>query len=102
MNPRNRLRPGWHWLLALLMLLSQQAALRHSLEHGAADVDHAAHSPCLTCLAFHAVDHAAPAAPAPALPLVGSAPASVPTAPESASTEPFPAFLARAPPLSLS
>lgn len=101
MNPRNWLRPGRHWLLALLMLLSQQAALRHSLEHGAADVDHAAHSQCLTCLAFHAVDHAAPATLAPSLPPVDSAPASVATAPESVITEPFSGFLARGPPLPL-
>lgn len=48
------------WLLhglAALMLLTQQAGLRHGIEHERRDDGAAVHSLCTLCLAFHAADH---------------------------------------------
>jgi hypothetical protein len=50
------------WLLhglAALMLLMQQAGLRHGIEHERRDDGAAAHSVCAVCLAFQATDHTA-------------------------------------------
>jgi streptomycin 6-kinase len=57
-------RLGWHTLLALVMLLMQQAGLRHSLQHASRDDGAPTHVACLQCLAHHASDHSA----APSLP----------------------------------
>lgn len=52
-------RMGWHLLLALVMLLMQQAGWRHGLEHHAHDDDGApTHAACLSCVAHHAQGHA--------------------------------------------
>lgn len=50
---------GWHFMLALLMLLAQQTGLRHSLKHAVHDEGAATHAVCLECLAHHANDHSA-------------------------------------------
>lgn len=52
-------RMGWHLMLALLMLLVQQAGLRHHLlEHGPSHEEAApTHAACLVCLAHHAHGH---------------------------------------------
>jgi hypothetical protein len=53
------IRLGWHVLLALVLLLMQQAGLRHSLEHIAHDEDSApTHAACLLCVAHHVQDQA--------------------------------------------
>ncbi|RYY90742.1 MAG: hypothetical protein EOO15_01230 [Chitinophagaceae bacterium] len=50
-------RLGWHLLLALLLLLMQQAALRHAFQHTPQDDAHPAHSTlCKECLAFASID----------------------------------------------
>ncbi|MDE2402216.1 MAG: hypothetical protein KGL90_11175 [Burkholderiales bacterium] len=50
-------RIGWHLLLALVLLLMQQASLRHALQHAARDDGHPAHSTlCKQCLAHAATD----------------------------------------------
>lgn len=49
-------RLGWHLLLAVLMLLMQQAGLRHALQHGAREDNNPAHTLCVECLAHHAAD----------------------------------------------
>lgn len=102
MKRKTVMQTGWHWVLALLMLLTQQAALRHSLHHDAHDEGPVAHSQCLSCLAFHAVDHAA--APSPTL---TPPPAGAPSTPHVDTSRPHQppvhtGFLARAPPTSLS
>ena len=51
-----------HLALALVLLLTQQGVLRHALEHDA-EPGHPAHSQCLSCLACHAIDHAAAGTP---------------------------------------
>lgn len=70
---RHGRRPAWAWLLGAWVLLMQQGALHHRHEHGLAPQDRheatALHTACLTCLAFHALDHAAPAGAVPAVPL---------------------------------
>ncbi|MDO9236509.1 MAG: hypothetical protein Q7U28_10840 [Aquabacterium sp.] len=48
---------GWHLLLALVMLLTQQAGLRHKLQHTTNDDGAATHSACVVCLAHHGSDH---------------------------------------------
>lgn len=61
-------RLGWHTLLALVMLLMQQAGLRHSLQHATRDDGAPTHTVCVECLAHHASDHsAAPTVPVLAL-----------------------------------
>jgi hypothetical protein len=50
-------RLGWQMLLALVMLLMQQAGLRHSLTHATRDDSTPTHTACLECLAHHASDH---------------------------------------------
>jgi hypothetical protein len=51
-------RSGWHLLLALVLLLMQQAGLRHSLQHLTHDEDSApTHAACLLCVAHHGQDH---------------------------------------------
>ena len=47
---------GWHMVLALVMLLMQQAGLRHSLQHALQDERAPAHTACVECLAHHAND----------------------------------------------
>ncbi|MBI2731983.1 MAG: hypothetical protein HYX44_01305 [Aquabacterium sp.] len=48
---------GWHLLLALVMLLMQQAGLRHALQHAARDEGVPTHTVCVECLAHHASDN---------------------------------------------
>jgi hypothetical protein len=56
---------GWHMVLALVMLLMQQAGLRHSLQHATRNDSAPTHTVCLECLAHHASDHSmAPTVPA--------------------------------------
>ena len=50
-------RVSWHLVLALAMLLMQQAGLRHSLKHALNDEGVATHAACIECLAHHAHDH---------------------------------------------
>lgn len=47
---------GWHLVLALFMLLVQQAGLRHALQHATRDEGSQTHAVCLECLAHHASD----------------------------------------------
>lgn len=54
-RPTNYLM-GWHLLLALVMLLMQQAGLRHALQHAALDDGIPTHTVCVECLAHHASD----------------------------------------------
>lgn len=53
-------RIGWHLVLALVMLLMQQAGLRHALQHAtdraSRDDGGATHAVCVECLAHHAND----------------------------------------------
>lgn len=60
---------GWHLVLALLLLLAQQAGLRHSLKHATHNEGAATHAVCLECLAHHANDHGS----APTLPVLALA-----------------------------
>ncbi len=55
-------RIGWHWLLALTLLLMQQVGLRHSLSHATARDEGAPthHTVCLHCLALHATADSIP------------------------------------------
>lgn len=103
-----------HALLALLMLLTQQAAWRHTLSHGSpaigqsattevgTSVDSAfdqAESPCLQCLAYSAMANTLQQAPTPELPCTLShvcTPAAAHT-PHEASTSL--AYRSRAPPV---
>lgn len=58
-------RIGWHVLLALVMLLMQQAGLRHALQHATLDDGAPTHTVCVECLAHHASDSGvAPTVPA--------------------------------------
>ncbi len=56
MQGRIHKRLGWHLLLALVMLLMQQAGLRHALQHAASDDGKHAHTLCVACLAHHAAE----------------------------------------------
>lgn len=99
MTLRKLPRWGWHLLLALLMLLMQQGALRHGVAHHLKGDDSApAHQVCLDCLAFHAGDQAV-AGDTPTVPLLalhhGPTAAVVPVSPVAALLA---AYLARAPP----
>jgi hypothetical protein len=47
----------WHLVLALVVLLGQQAGLRHSLQHALRDEGAPTHAACIECLAHHASDH---------------------------------------------
>jgi len=60
MNPRHTFsRTGWHIVLALVMLLMQQAGLRHAFEHAGHEHDaEPTHAACLLCAAHHAQGHA--------------------------------------------
>lgn len=49
-------RLGWHIVLALVLLLMQQAGLRHALQHATRDDGGATHAVCVECLAHHADD----------------------------------------------
>jgi hypothetical protein len=63
-------RIGWHLLLALMLLVMQQAALRHALQHATQDDGHPAHSTlCKECLAYAATDTVTPSAPQVIAPL---------------------------------
>lgn len=57
MQGRSWLRMGQTLVLALVLLLMQQAGLRHALQHAANDDAHAAHTICCECVAHHAADH---------------------------------------------
>lgn len=63
--PKWASKVGWHLVLALVMLLMQQAGLRHSLQHALQDESAPTHAVCVECLAHHANDvgatHAIPA-----------------------------------------
>lgn len=61
-------RLGWHLLLALLMLLMQQGALRHGVQHIKGEDGVPTHSLCKDCLSFHAAEQALAGDNAPALP----------------------------------
>lgn len=91
-------RLGWHLLLALVMLLMQQAGLRHALQHATRDDGNHAHTLCVECLAHQAAD-ASVAASVPTLALARLE--HVLTAdtaqPQRAGSAPS-AYLARAPP----
>lgn len=64
---------GWQLLLAVLMLLMQQGALRHSVQHIAGEEGTVTHAQCKDCLAFHAADQAVASAPLLSLPAPGFA-----------------------------
>ena len=86
-----------HLALAVMLLLTQQLVLRHALEHEA-DPDHPAHSQCLSCLACHAVDHAAAGTPVVSLPGCDATSAQVASAPAADGAATVVAFRARGPP----
>ena len=54
--PKSLPKWGWHLLLAMVMLLMQQAGLRHSLQHALQDESAPTHTVCVECLAHHAND----------------------------------------------
>jgi hypothetical protein len=56
MQGRRRIHPGWHLLLVLVMLLMQQAGLRHALQHASRDEGAPTHTVCVECLSHHASD----------------------------------------------
>lgn len=103
-----------HALLALLMLLTQQVAWRHTLSHGSPAIGQSAttevstpsgsafdqaESPCLQCLAYSAMANTLQQAQAPELPCLLShvcTPAAAHT-PHEASTAL--AYRSRAPPV---
>lgn len=99
LNPSSKhLRRGLlHLALGLLLLFTQQQVLRHALEHDT-DPDHPAHSQCLSCLACHAVDHAAAGTPVVSVPGCDAIAAQVASAPRSAPAATVVAFRARGPP----
>lgn len=86
-----------HLALAVMLLLTQQLVLRHALEHDT-DADHPAHSQCLSCLACHAVDHAAAGTPLVGLPGCEAIAAQVASTPRLAAATTVVAFRARGPP----
>lgn len=86
-----------HLALAVMLLLTQQLVLRHALEHDT-DTDHPAHSQCLSCLACHAVDHAAAGTPVVSLPGCDAIAAQVASAPCLTAAATVVAFRARGPP----
>jgi len=98
MNRKTVMQTGWHWVLALLMLLTQQAALRHSLHHDAHDEGPVAHSQCLSCLAGHALDHATSGTPAVSLPGCDATSAQVASTAPNAPAAMAVAHRARGPP----
>ncbi len=69
MMDRKVSRIGWRLLLALVLLLVQQAGLRHNLSHATSrDESAPTHAVCLDCLALHAsADSITPVVPALAL-----------------------------------
>lgn len=97
----NRLKApglGWHLLLALLMLLMQQGALRHGFQHIKGEDSAPTHTLCKDCLSFQAADQAlasVPLLPPPlvALPEVVLTPVGVPCAAPTRT-----AYEARGPP----
>ncbi len=54
---------GWHWVLALVLLLMQQVGLLHRLHHVTHDEGAPHHTACLECVAHHASDAGAASAP---------------------------------------
>ena len=57
-------RLGWHLVLALSLLLMQQGAIRHALQHTVKNDAAPAHSTlCKDCLSYWASDALAPQAP---------------------------------------
>lgn len=98
MQGRTYKRLGWHLLLALVMLLMQQAGLRHALQHATRDDGNHAHTLCVECLVHHAADASvAPTVPTLALASfehVLTADAAQPQCAQGAAR----AYLARAPP----
>ena len=102
MQGRTYKRLGWHLLLALVMLLMQQAGLRHALQHATRDEGNHAHTLCVECLAHHATD----ASVAPTVPVLALARFQHVLTADIAQAQRAPgatqAYLARAPPLLLS
>lgn len=96
-SPKHLRQGLLHLALALMLLLTQQFVLRHALEHDT-DPGHPAHSQCLSCLACHAVDHAAAGTPAVNLPVSDAIAAQVASTPHPAPTATVVAFRARGPP----
>lgn len=91
-------RLGWHLLLALVMLLMQQAGLRHALQHATRDDGNHAHTLCVECLAHHAADASvAPTVPTLALGSFEHVLTADAAQPQCAQGAPG-AYLARAPP----
>lgn len=91
-------RLGWHLLLALVMLLMQQAGLRHALQHATRDDGNHAHTLCVECLAYHAADASvAPSKAALALAHFEHVLTADTAQPQCAGSAPG-AYLARAPP----
>jgi hypothetical protein len=86
-----------HLALALMLLLAQQGALRHALEHEA-EPGHPVHSQCLICLACHAVDHAAAGTPVVIPPGSDALAAQVPHRPTPAVSHTALTARARGPP----
>jgi hypothetical protein len=96
-------RTGWHLVLALVMLLMQQAGLRHALHHVIDEEGAPTHTACLECLAHHANDAAA-LTPEPVslmAPLLGHVLSHGP-APASAEARFSSGYWSRAPPVLLS
>lgn len=92
-------RWGWHLLLALLMLLMQQGALRHGVAHHLnGEEGAAAHQICLDCLAFHAGDQAVASDTTMAPLLALQHGPTVAVLPTDRTTAAPAAYLARAPP----
>lgn len=92
---------GWHVLLALAMLLMQQAGLRHALQHAARDDGAPTHTVCVECLAHHASDSGvAPTVPTLAPASFGHVLAADTTLPQCGPGVTC-VYLSRAPPLTL-
>ncbi|MFT3857373.1 MAG: hypothetical protein QM742_07720 [Aquabacterium sp.] len=51
-------RLSWHLVLVAVLLLMQQAGVRHSFEHRADEDAAPSHAACLLCMAHHAQGHA--------------------------------------------
>ncbi len=56
---------SWHWVLAVVLLLMQQAGILHRLHHATHDEGTPHHTACLECVAHHASDAGAASAPGP-------------------------------------
>jgi hypothetical protein len=93
-------RLSWQLLLALVMLLMQQAGLRHNLEHATRDDGIVNHAVCKVCLGHHATDDIVTFTP-PALALLKASYSTTLTLPQAQHVSPVvTGYLSRAPPLS--